>query len=317
MAHRLSDLRELVPRDSRGLSLSLTRLSAALLLAGIAGGVLYDPTPARPEIHRGGYRVLEGDFHVHTTLSDGSLTPLGVVRQAERRGLDVIALTEHNSARPGAIARGWAHFRGGDTPIVLQGEEITSKHFHLIAVGIHDTVSPSQPLEDVIAEVHRQHGIAIAAHPVKRYWAAYEPVRGTLDGAEVMHPLAYASGFGWRWEDIRSFYERNQTTLMPIGSSDYHWGSILGLCRTYVFVTSATEDGVMEALHAHRTVVIDREGKTYGDPALTALVVADPIPPRAVDYRYRGEGAGDRILRVLGFLGLVGLVVIGKKRARV
>jgi hypothetical protein len=294
----------------------LVKLFAAMLLAGVAGGVVYDPTPPRPENHRAGYRVLEGDFHVHTTLSDGSLTPLGVARQAERRGLDVIALTEHNSALPGGVARGWSRWRAG--PIVLRGEEVTSSKFHLIAVGIEDTVSPNQPLKDVIADIHRQHGVAIAAHPVKRYWAQYEPVRGDLDGSEVMHPLAYSGAFaGWRWEDLRAFYEETPG-LMAIGSSDYHWGTHLGLCRTYVFVTEpATEESVMEALRARRTVVMDREGRYYGaQPALVEAMEKEPIAPRTVDYRYAGEGLGDRILRVIGFVGLLGLVLVGRVSLR-
>jgi hypothetical protein len=293
----------------------LVKLFAAMLVAGIAGGMVYDPTPARPEIHRAGYRVLEGDFHVHTTLSDGSLTPLGVARQAERHGLDVIALTEHNSALPGAVGRAWSRLRGG--PIVLRGEEVTSSKFHLIAVGIEGTVSPDQPLKDVIAEIHRQHGVAIAAHPVKRYWAEYEPLRDDLDGSEVMHPLAYSAGFaGWKWEDLRAFYEK-RPGLMPIGSSDYHWGTHMGLCRTYVFVNEpVTEDAVLEALRARRTVVVDREGRYYGPPPLVDAMANEPIPARAIDYRYAGEGLGDRILRAIGFFGLVGLVLMGARTRR-
>lgn len=295
----------------------LVKLFAVMLGLGLAGGVLYDPTPPRPATHRAGYRVLEGDFHVHTTLSDGSLTPLGVARQAERRGLDVIALTEHNSALPGAVARAWSRLHGG--PLVLRGEEITSSKFHLIAIGVDETVSPMQPLKEVIADVHRQHGVAIAAHPVKRYWAEYEPVRGDLDGTEVMHPLAYSGAFaGWKWEDLRGFYERSvedhqAPALMAIGSSDYHWGSHLGLCRTYVFVNEpVSEEAVLEALRARRTVVKDRDGRYYGMPELVAAVENEPIAPRTVDYRYAGEGTGDRVLRVIGFLGLVGLVLVGR-----
>ena len=304
------------PLTSERRSALLLLASAAMVLAGLVGGVVCDPTPPRPENHRAGYRVLEGDFHVHTTLSDGSLTPFGIGRQAERRALDVVALTEHNSALPGGVARAWSRFRGG--PMVLRGEEVTSSKFHLIAVGIEETVSPSQPLAGVIADIHRQHGVAIAAHPVKRYWASYEPVRTMLDGAEVMHPLAYASGFpGWRWADLPAFYEATPG-LMPIGSSDYHWGSHLGLCRTYVFVTEpVTEDSVLDALRARRTVVIDRAGKLYGKPELVEAMAKEPIAPRPVDYRYEGASTGDRILRVVGFFGLVGLVFLGGSRGRV
>lgn len=286
---------------------------AVLLALGCAGGAAFDPTPPRPVVHRAGFRVLEGDFHAHTTLSDGSLTPVGIVRQAERRGLDVIALTEHNSAIPAGMARAWSRFRSG--PIVLRGEEVTSSKFHLIAVGVEETVSPLSPLPEVIENIHRQGGVAIAAHPVRRYWDAYEPVLGQLDGSEVMHPLAYSEGFpGWHWEDLAAFYAKTPG-LMAIGSSDYHWGSHLGLCRTYVFVEEpVTESSVMDALRKRRTVVIDRQGRQYGAPDLAAALEREPIPPRAVDYRYVGEGPADRALRGIGFLGLVGLVMIGRVR---
>ncbi len=288
--------------------------SAGLLVIGLVGGVAFDPVPARPVVHRGGFRVLDGDFHVHTTFSDGSLTPLGVVRQAERRGLDVIALTEHNSALPGRIAREWARLRGG--PIVLQGQEVTTKAFHLIAVGVHDTISPYQSARGVIADIHAQGGVAIAAHPVKHFWPALVPVRAELDGSEVMHPLAYSGGYGWRWADMLTFYEEASPPLAAIGSSDYHWGSILGLCRTLVFVREpANEASVLEALRERRTVVVDREGKLHGAPALVASVAAEPIAPRAADYRYEGEGAADRMLRTLGFLGFVGLIFFSRRQS--
>lgn len=39
----------------------------------------------------------KGDFHIHTTFSDGSLTPREIVRKAKVRCLDIISITDHNS----------------------------------------------------------------------------------------------------------------------------------------------------------------------------------------------------------------------------
>jgi predicted metal-dependent phosphoesterase TrpH len=39
---------------------------------------------------------LKADFHLHTTASDGRLTPEELVRQAAEVGLDVIAITDHD-----------------------------------------------------------------------------------------------------------------------------------------------------------------------------------------------------------------------------
>ena len=41
--------------------------------------------------------MLKADLHMHSTASDGQLSPTEVVRLASRSGLDVIALTDHDT----------------------------------------------------------------------------------------------------------------------------------------------------------------------------------------------------------------------------
>ena len=288
-------------------------LWTALVGTGLVGGAAFDPRPARPEVRRGAYRVLEADFHAHTTFSDGSLSPLGLVRQADRQGLDVLGLTEHNSVWPGKMARLYARFTNG--PILVVGEEITTARFHVIAVGLEHTVTANQPVSGVLADIHAQGGFAIAAHPVRSFWPALVPVRADFDGSEVMHPIAYGSRADWQWTDMVQFYEQANPPLTAIGSSDYHWGSVLGLCRTLVFVDEpASSDAVLRALKARRTVVFDLHGRAYGHPDLVALLEDEPYVTRAGDTTYRGQGMADRVLRTIGFLGLVGLVLFGARR---
>jgi len=104
---------------------------------------------------------------------------------------------------------------------------------------------------------------------------------------------------------------------MAIGSSDYHFGSVLGLCRTLVFVEEpVSEESILAAFHAHRTVVIDLEGKHYGDPKMVAALEKEPYTPRTSDFTYKGEGSADRFLRALGWFGIVGVVLFGRMRKR-
>lgn len=42
-----------------------------------------------------GYNVYKGDFHIHTSYSDGRINPAGRVLEAWYDGLDVIAITDH------------------------------------------------------------------------------------------------------------------------------------------------------------------------------------------------------------------------------
>lgn len=39
----------------------------------------------------------KGDFHIHSTSSDGNCTPSEVVMLAQKRGVDIISLTDHNT----------------------------------------------------------------------------------------------------------------------------------------------------------------------------------------------------------------------------
>ncbi|MBQ9962937.1 MAG: histidinol-phosphatase, partial [Alistipes sp.] len=48
-----------------------------------------------------GYNCYKGDFHIHTSYSDGRVNPSGRVVEAWVDGLDVIAITDHYEGRTG------------------------------------------------------------------------------------------------------------------------------------------------------------------------------------------------------------------------
>lgn len=69
-------------------------------------------------------RPVRIDLHVHSTASDGALSPGAVVRAAAAGGLDVIALTDHDTTA--GIAEAFA--AGAAGPAVIAGVEVSSTH---------------------------------------------------------------------------------------------------------------------------------------------------------------------------------------------
>jgi hypothetical protein len=282
----------------------------ALLLAGLALGTLDDcrPWPAAPA-PRGGYQVLAVDLHVHSFLGDGALGPWDLIGEARRRGLQAFAITNHNQVATARLGR-WLSRRWGG-PIVLVGEEVTHPLYHLIAVGIETPIDARVPAAAAMEQIHAQGGVAIAAHPIARFWPGYdEAALKGLDGAERVHPLVYAHPDEAR--ELEQFWERAQArrgALAPIGSSDFHVGS-LGLCRTYVFATEASERGILEAIRAGRTVAYDEGGRAHGDPAWQRLLAEAPPRAAAAGGGLRATGA------VCSWLGLLGLALLGDVRSR-
>lgn len=254
--------------------------------AAIAAGALvssYVDTPrAVAPVRAGGYVVLAADFHVHAFPGDGALPRWELAREASRRGLHAIVISNHNQTLAPKIMPGIFSGDGDALPLVIPSQEVTTPRFHLVAVGVTRTIDWQLPEMDIVRDVHAQGGLIIAAHPIGHYWKGSDALLAALDGAEVAHPLTTELETGR--DELTAFFTRARAlnpTLAPIGSSDFHNVAPLASNRTYVFAESVTVESVLDAIRAGRTVAEDQEGVRYGDPALTHLLdgVAIPAPP--------------------------------------
>lgn len=120
------------------------------------------------------------DLHTHSTASDGTLSPGALVRAAAAAGLDVVALTDHDTAA------GWAEAEAAalDTGIgLVRGLEVSTRHagqgVHLLAYLVDPTYPPlvealARILDGrnsrvpAILERLRAAGVDIDVHDVRR-----------------------------------------------------------------------------------------------------------------------------------------------------
>ena len=83
------------------------------------------------------------------------------MKAAKARGLDGIAITDHNTIAGHAEARRFS--KGGF--LVIPGIEITSKDCHIVGLGIKKLVPKHMSAEKTVKLIKKQGGVAIAAHP--------------------------------------------------------------------------------------------------------------------------------------------------------
>lgn len=69
-----------------------------------------------------GFNCYKGDFHIHTSYSDGRMNPAGRVIEAWQDGLDVMAITDHYEVRGGErrFFKVIAPYSGDDEPMKYQ-----------------------------------------------------------------------------------------------------------------------------------------------------------------------------------------------------
>ena len=281
----------------------MRRLAISLIVLAIVIGTFSDRPRPRQAITLGGYRVLAADFHTHSsTWSDGSMTPWGLVIDAYYQGLDALAITGHRQTHDARWGRWVSQQING--PLVLVGEELPEIPQHVVAVGIHSTVDSALPVAEQIDEIHRQGGVAIAAHPGEFFWKGFEPVMDRLDGTEICHP--YTFEYPDAHPQIEEFARRADAAA--IGSSDAHGPGRLGMCRTFLFVREPSEAGILEAIREKRTVVYGGPGlRAYGDPELIRLAEADGRLRKMASIEYP-VSVLDRLSQILGIAGIALLI---------
>lgn len=170
------------------------------------------------------------DPHCHTYASDGMVTPAELVEAAVRARLDLIAVTDHDTMD--AVRE--AQARGQEAGIqVVAGQEITTRwpaQTHVLAWFLERPVKRGLSLEDTVAAIHDQGGLAILPHPfMPVYFGSIQPDmarrlldKHPVDGIEMVSTVPIGSR---RRAQLDAFYAQNRERLgAAVGGSDCHFG---------------------------------------------------------------------------------------------
>ena len=109
--------------------------------------------------------MLSADLHIHTSCSgDGESQVADVLAAAHLAGLDVIAITDHDTTEGCQIAAGLS-----SDVLVIPGVEVTTRQGHLLVLGASGPIPKGLDVLETIALVHTLGGVAIVPHPFHRY----------------------------------------------------------------------------------------------------------------------------------------------------
>ena len=207
------------------------------------------------------------DLQLHSDLGDGLASPAEILASAERAGLDVIALTDHDDIRGAFLMRDLAAQRNSAVEVIA-GVEVTTRSGHLLALWVEDEVPMFAPLAQTIALIHAMGGMAIAPHPLsyltfsigegalRSLHAAASECR--IDGIELVNP-SYAGRVRAR---RAAWLNRELLGAAETGSSDAHHAQLVGTAWTDFPGTSAAD---LRRAIAERTTRPDGRHWTLGE----------------------------------------------------
>ena len=167
---------------------------------------------------------MKSDLHIHSKYSDdGILDPEEIIRIAKDRGLNAIAITDHNTIRGGQEAQ---KYEASDLKVII-GAEIMTEKGEITGLFLSEEVKARHFL-DVIAEIKAQGGLVIVPHPFDEL--RHSAFHITSEYANLVDAI---EGFNSRC--IFQRYNRKavefaaQYNLPVVGGSDAHYANEIGL----------------------------------------------------------------------------------------
>lgn len=193
------------------------------------------------------------DLHIHSNYSrDSNLTVDEIIKQAVKKGLDGIAICDHNTVA-GSFHAMKRSMELNLPLLVLPGMEVSTTAGHFLVLGIKENIQPNLSPQETIRIARQKGGVVIAAHPFKMRSIDLNP---DVDAIETFNSRCI---FG---ENIKARKMALALGKPQVGGSDSHLLATIGLGYTDIDA-DPDEKSVLSAIKEGRTIPGGRVAPLY------------------------------------------------------
>jgi hypothetical protein len=237
-----------------------------------SGNILELSLFSNDKVYNSESRWYKGDFHTHTTESDGKMTPSAGMSQAKVMELDFFVATDHNM-----IPTKWI----GDQVMVIPGIEITSTKGHFNALGLTKWVNWRPSSQDggmetevgmnrIIREVKEAGAVVSINHPMLKpwEWQFQETELSEIDVIEIWNDPTYKDNpiateqalhlWNVLWNDGHRIFGIGGSDSHLLPTESYQDGgppSVIGDPATYIYCEGLSPSTLLKGvLNGHAYV---------------------------------------------------------------
>jgi predicted metal-dependent phosphoesterase TrpH len=192
--------------------------------------------------------MIKLDLHIHSQYSgDGNGTPKEIIKVLQKRGLQGMAITDHNTIKGSLKALEIAP----KNFIVIPGVEISTLEGHIVALGVKKNIKRELSIEETVEKIIDLGGIPLVVHLFRNMSGIkknnLEKIHNKLTTIEVFNSCSVPK------TNLKIAKVAKEFNLGGTGGSDSHEPEYVGLGYTLVDTTDYSKDSVLSQINKKKT----------------------------------------------------------------
>jgi len=221
------------------------------------------------------------DLHVHTFYSfDSSASPKEMVDTAIKKGIDCLAITDHDEIKGAGEAIEYAK---GKPILIIPGIEVKTKEGDILGLNIKEIIPDGLSAEETIKRIKEMNGMAIIPHPFGYFCSFKGDLKNLInkiDGLEVLNASIFGPG------NKKALAVAQKFNLPFTVGSDAHEPNLVG--KVYLEIPGENLS-VGEVLNQ----IKNKNGKIGGGEANFFEKIIDHLKRNLVKIKFHiGRGSG-------------------------
>jgi predicted metal-dependent phosphoesterase TrpH len=157
---------------------------------------------------------------------DSQITPKELVYYARKRGLNAVAITDHNQINGALkVAKEVLDF------FIIPGTEVSSSQGHIVGLNVSEDIPKGLTAEETVDKIHSTGGIAIACHPFALFKGSLKRnVSRNFDAIETINARAFPFSRSCRKAELAA----KNFGLPRVAGTDAHYGPQVGYSYTII-----------------------------------------------------------------------------------
>ena len=192
--------------------------------------------------------MLKLDLHLHSEYSgDGMGSPEEIIKILKKKGLDGMAITDHNNIEGSLKALKIAP----KDFIVIPGVEISTSDGHIIALNVRENIQRELSVEETVEKILDLGGITIVPHLYRNMSGINKDnlmkIKSKISVIEVFNSCSVPL------TNLKIAKLAKELNLGGTGGSDSHDPKYVGWGYTTIYTTDLNVDSILTEIKKHKT----------------------------------------------------------------